>query len=337
MDTNTTKPKVGAGDFFLYLGYIIAFYTCIATYLTFLFSLINTLFPDRQYNYYDTYGSGMRFAVSMLIVATPLCIFLLKKIYTKLREHPEQKDLWIRRWGLLLTLFLTITALAIDLVVLINTFLGGEITTRFTLKAITVLVIGAAVYWYTKQELNNTLAPRPTVTKSLAWVVAIIIIASLITGFSYIGSPTLLQHIKDDNQREIDISNIRYQIVNYYQSKNGTLPKTLEAMNAGNPYPQEIPKDPETGLPYKYQILADKVINTTTKFPTFELCATFAEDGSVDERVQNAGGTLVSRPTGIKGGYVADNETDFSKHPVGETCFKISIDPERYKPFTTTR
>jgi len=323
MDT-TTKPKVGATDFFLYLGYIVTFYVFIVTYVTFLFSLINTLFPDRQYNYFDPYGTGMRFSVSMLIVATPLFIFLLKKIYAKLKENPLQNDLWIRKWGLYLTLFLSITALAVNFVVLINTFLGGEISTRFILKALTIIIIATAVWWHTKQELHNAIAMRPKLAKGLGLSVIGIVLASIITGFIFIGSPTLLRNIRDDNQRENDLSNIRTQIVNYYQSKNSVLPTTLADVNLGNPYPQEIPTDPATESAYGYRILESKIVNKVA-FPAFELCATFSEDGSVDDR--SSVEPLVPKS---EIGYYGEFESDFSKHPAGDKCFEITIDPQRF-------
>lgn len=327
MDT-TTKPKVGATDFFLYLGYITTFYVFIVTYITFLFSLINTLFPDRQYNYYDPYGTGMRFAVSTLIVATPLCIFLLKKIYAQLRENPDRNELWIRKWGLYFTLFISIAALAIDLIVLINTFLGGEITTRFTLKAVVILLIGAAVYWHTRKELTNSIAEKPKLAKTLGWSVALVVLASIVIGFSYIGSPTLLRNVRDDNQRESDLSSIRYQVIDYYRVKKGVLPVSLDELNIGNPDQINIPTDPKTNEAYVYKLLESKTVNGKV-LAIFVLCATFVEDGSVDERLQNAGGSSMSRPT-YDSIYPEQTGTDFSKHTAGAVCFETSLDPERF-------
>ncbi len=321
-------------DFFLYLGYITSFYVFIATYATFLFSIINTLFPDRQYNYYDPYGTSMRFSLSLLIVATPLFIFLLKKIYSELRAVPEKNNLWIRRWGLYLTLFLSIAALAVDLVVLINTFLGGEISTRFILKAVTVLLIAGAVWWHTRQELHNTIALRPKLANGLGWGVIVLVIVSVVAGFSFIGSPTLMRNIRDDNQRENDLSNLRYQILNYYQGKNATLPQTIAEINVGNPYSSEIPTDPETKADYVYRVLEPKTVGKV-KFAAFELCAVFAEDGSVDERVQGVGnsGTGMSASPVSDMAYPYEMENDFSKHPAGNKCFEITIDPERFPAY----
>jgi hypothetical protein len=350
--SNGPKAKVGATDFFLHLGFIAALYTFIGTFISFLYSVINTVFPDRQYNYYDPYASGMRFSVSMLIVVTPLMLFLLKKIYTHLRTEPAKKDLWIRKWGLYLTLTLAIIALAIDLVTLINTFLGGEITTRFILKALTVIIVGVLVWLFTRREIKNSLADAPKLAKSLGWGIIALIVISLIVGFSYIGSPTLLRNIRDDNQRENDLQTLKYQVVNYYQSKGGKLPSTLDEMRLGDPYAMELPKDPSTEQPYEYKILPDRVVTASTtpgskpaapvKFPTFALCATFSEDGKADERVQNAGGTgrgdIAPMPAMDMGSsaypYYPDN-IQFNDHPAGNKCFEVSIDPQRYKPYNT--
>ncbi len=343
-----STARVGATDFFLHLGFIASLYAFLGAFASFAFAVINSAFPDRQNAFYDPYATGMRFSVSMLIVVAPLMLFLLKKIYSHLSAHPEKKALWVRRWGLYLTLTLAIVALAIDLIVLINTYLGGEITARFALKALTVLVLGVLVWLFTRREIGDTLADSPKVAKRIGWTVIGVIIASLATGFSYIGSPSLLRDIRDDNQRETDLQSIKYQVLNYYQSKNSRLPQTLDEMLLGDPYGQVIPKDPATEQPYEYKILPDRIVTSTStvpgkkplvaKYPTFALCATFAEDGSIDKRVQDAGGKGIATMPAIgydsSYPYYPENQ-DFSDHPAGSKCFEVSIDPERYPPFSS--
>lgn len=341
-----SKAKVGATDFFLHLGFIAALYTFIGTLISFIFAIINTVFPDRQYEYFDPYATGMRFSVSMLIVVTPLMLYLLKKIYAHMRTEPAKKDLWVRKWGLYLTLTLAIIALAIDLVVLINTFLGGEISSRFIIKALTVIIIGVLVWLFTKREISNTLADEPKLAQRYGWSIIATVVIALIVGFSYIGSPTLLRNIRDDNQRETDLQNIKYQVLNYYQSKNAKLPLTLNEMLLGNPYGQILPKDPATDQPYEYRILPDTIVTASSttpgkapvaaKYPTFALCAVFAEDGTVDKRVQDSGskgGIALPAPGyDMSYPYYPENQ-DFSDHPAGNKCFEVSIDPQRYQPF----
>jgi len=338
--TNTNKPKVSAVDFFLHLGCIAAFYTFIVTLVSFLFSVVNTVFPDRQFNYYEPYGAGMRFEISLLLVVTPIFLILLNKIYKGIKEVPEKADFLLRKWSLYLTLSLSILALAIDLVVLINTFLAGETTTRFWLKALIVIVLGAVIWWYTKQEIKNPVALRPRLSKTMMWVVIVITALSLIGGIYLIGSPTTIRNMRDDDQRENDLSTIRYNIVNYYQSKNGTLPKNLEELSLGNPYDNFIPVDPATSKQYGYRPLAAKSVNSKN-FPAFELCAVFASDSADERKIQGSGrgrgGTIAPMPAmdmsypSSYPGYMP--ETKFSEHPAGEKCFEILIDSEIYKPY----
>lgn len=341
--TNTAsniKPKVSAVDFFLHLGCIAAFYTFIVTLVSFLFSVVNTVFPDRQFNYYEPYGAGMRFQISLLLVVTPIFIILLNKIYKGIRAVPEKADFLLRKWSLYLTLTLSIIALAIDLVILINTFLGGEITTRFSLKALIVIALGGAVWLFTKQELKSPLALRPRIAKSMMWAVIAITILSIAGGVYLIGSPTTIRNMRDDDQRENDLSGLRYNVLNYYQTKNATLPKTLEDITLGNPYDNFMPVDPATSQQYGYKPLAAKVVKGKN-YPAFELCATFAEDSANERKVQGSGrgrggvapmpAMDVSYPSSYPG-YGPD-QTKFSEHPAGLKCFEIMIDPDLYKPY----
>jgi hypothetical protein len=336
------KAKLGAKDFFLYIGFIAVFYTFLTVLLTFTFSLINTIFPDRQFNYYDPYASSMRFSVSMLIVVAPLCVYLLSRIYKGIRANPSLKDVWVRKWFLYLTFTLSIITLAINLVVLINTYLGGEISPRFIWKTVAVLVVGISVWLFTRYEIHGSLADKPKLSRGLGYGLLAAVLTLIVIGFTYIGSPTLQRNIRDDNQRENDLSSIKYEVLNYYQSKIGTLPKSLEEIKFGNPYANAIPTDPATKESYEYRIVDSKIVDgQKNAYPTFELCSTFAEDGDADKRVQGAG-----KGYGIGGGEVAIsdpspmypirfNEQDFSKHPTGRHCFEITIDPLRYKPYNS--
>ena len=231
------------------------------------------------------------------------------------------------------TLFLAILALAIDLVYLINTFLGGEITTRFFLKAIVVILVAGAVWLHTRKEFDGTLAENPKLANKIGWSVIALVVISIVTGFYFLGSPTTLRNIRDDNQRENDISNLRSQVVNYYQTKNGTLPATLADLNVGNPYSMELPVDPATDQPYAYAVIASTT-NNGIAYPAFQLCATFALDGNADERVQGAGGTSVSMARPAYDSYYPFEQNDeISKHPAGNKCFDFSIDPQRFQPY----
>ncbi len=339
------KAKSGATakDFFVNLGVFVVLYTLVGTFLTFMFSVINSVFPDTRdiYNYYDPYGSSMRLSVSILIVATPLLIYLLRIVHKTIAEDPAKKDIWVRRWGLYLTLFLAIIMLAVDVVTFINSFLGGETATRFIWKVVLTLIVGVILVWYTRADLKNKFSENRKLAQGTSWAFLVIIVATIIFGFTLIGSPTTIRNIRDDNQRESDLSVLNSRITNYYQSKNGTLPETLAAINLGDPYANMLPKDPETKMDYKYVVVkADAPYTTgqylvaTSSFAAFKLCANFAEDSEIDKRLQGTGGRgggMTSAPAlDYSYGYY---EGQFQKHPAGEHCFDVSIDPQRYPPY----
>ena len=65
------------------------------------------------------------------------------------------RELWIRKWSLSLTLFLLVLMFAITIVTLIYTFLSGEITTRFSLKVLVTLSLSAFAFWFYLKDFQG--------------------------------------------------------------------------------------------------------------------------------------------------------------------------------------
>lgn len=323
---DTLKPKTTAKDFFLHIGIIVALYVFATSFLAFLFDIINYTFPDRQAYYGDPYSSSMRFALSTLIIFFPVLLILLKVVYKELLAKPEKRDLALRKWLIYLTLFITALTIAIDLVVLLNTFLGGEITARFIWKVVAVLVVAGGIFWTTLSDLKGRFFERPQARTVANTVAAIVVIAAVVWGFVVIGSPSTLRDIRDDNQRVSDLQNIQWQVLNNYQTK-GKLPVSLNELS--DPISgYVVPTDPVAGSAYEYQIVATST--PTAKSLTFELCATFAQ------KTQNLEGRG-DYPSGI-GGIGSGKDIYYDpvfgssnwNHDVGRTCFTRTIDPEKY-------
>jgi hypothetical protein len=134
-------------DLFLHLLAIVTLYWSAVSFVTLLWQNINYYLPDVLNNYYyQGINSIVRFAVSSLIIVFPVFILVswfLNRIYAKESEVRESK---IRKWLIYLTLFIASLVIIGDLVGTINTLLGGEITTRFILKALSVLLVAVAVF-----------------------------------------------------------------------------------------------------------------------------------------------------------------------------------------------
>ncbi|MDB5189115.1 MAG: hypothetical protein JWL82_72 [Parcubacteria group bacterium] len=314
METPTTtagSAKTTPKDFFLWLGAVIALYGSISSFIALKFSYINYLFPDALASYGDPYGGAVRFSMAALVVLVPTTIvlmFLLRKIII---NEPAKATLWVRRWALGLTIFIATLTILIDLVTLINTFLGGEISVRFGLKVLVVLVVALFIFFHTLADMKGYWIRHGGRARIMAGVIAAIVALSIIAGFFIIGTPGHVRMLRFDDQKVSDLQNIQYQALNYYQQK-GALPTGIDALN--DPLSNFIaPSDPQTNAPYTYE---------TTGSLSFKLCANFNAD-SVDTKGRGSTNS-VSYPS------PAGGASDNWQHGKGMTCFDRTIDPALY-------
>ncbi len=306
MDTSV-KAKVTAKDFFLWLGAMVALYVSAISLILLVHQFINVLFPNAL-EYTLSYSSSMRFAIASLIVFFPLYIWLTRILHQDIRKIPERKELWVRKWLIFLTLFIGGITLAIDLVMLVNTFLNGDLTTRFALKALTILVVIGSAFWYYINELRGKWEKEEKTSKAIAIGVSFIVLAAVVGAFFIVGSPQSQRLMRFDEQRVSDLQNIQSQLVNYWQQKQ-VLPAAIS--NLEDPLVGfSAPKDPETGLMYRYE---------STGAMSFRLCATFALPSA-------------EIPTGAAVRPIYPGEESW-QHGEGEQCFDRTIDPERFPPF----
>jgi len=121
---------------------MIALYSSVFAFIALLFQYINYAYPDPLVSYYiDPFSSGIRFAMATLIVMVPVAVLLFRVLRKDIESVPAKADLWIRRWILVLTIFVAGLAVVGDLITLINYFLGGDLTTRFVLKVVVLLLV----------------------------------------------------------------------------------------------------------------------------------------------------------------------------------------------------
>lgn len=312
------KPAVTPKDFFLWAGAMAALYVSVVSFLILLFEYIDRSFPDPVTNMYvDPYSGAIRFAMASIIVLVPLTVVLLRLIRKDIEANPEKKQLWVRRWALVLTLFIAGATIAIDLITLINTFLGGEISIRFGLKVAVVLLVSAAGFMHFYADLKGYWQRHPGRAQTVGGAFIALAFLAIASGFFIIGSPTDIRLMRLDAQKEGDLNNIQWQVVNFYQTKE-TLPADLSELN--DPLSgQVVPKDPQTGEAYEYERTSDS---------SFNLCAVFNREG-----VQNSyyRPYMYSEPAISSVSDPSMKET--WQHGVGRTCFSRTIDPERYPPF----
>ncbi|MFH1178490.1 MAG: DUF5671 domain-containing protein [bacterium] len=310
------KPKTTPKDFFLWAGAIITFYWSIIAFILLTFDYINYTFPNAL-SYYpaDPYQSGISYEMASIIVLLPLYMLLMWLIHKDMTRDPSRNEIWVRRWALILTLFVAGVAIAVDLITLLTTFLNGEeLTTAFLLKVLVILLVAAGVFMHFIADLKGYWDAFPNRRNWMRVGVGILAICTVIAGFFIVGTPGQARLARFDAQKVFDLQNIQSQVITYWQAKQ-KLPVMLTDLNNSLNY-GPLPIDPQTGASYVYQ---------ATGTLSFKLCADFNEQSRASQGISTQ--PIAVTPAGIKN-TVQDNW----QHSAGQVCFERTIDPAFYPP-----
>lgn len=296
METSRSKIQ----DFFLYLFDIVCLYVSAVSFLALLYAIINNYFSDSLFDYSSFDTTGTKMAIASLIIFYPLYIWLTTIIGRATLKFPENASLLIRKILYYFTLFIAGLTIAIDLVVLIFNFLDGEISPRFILKVLAVLIVGGTIFGYYLYSLKKDVSVRDGVSKITAIVVSVLVVIALITGLILSGSPMKAREMKMDNQRISDLTTVQYAILDYYRNNN-VLPADLITLSQSGGYYLTNLNDPETKTKYEYKILEKN---------KYELCAEFSLPSAKNNY-----------------GYTTAVEKENWEHSAGRTCFQRITSP----------
>ncbi len=305
------QSKTTAKDFFLSLGIIIGLYVSAISFLILVFQIIDNVFPLIG-EYLGQTDYTIRGAIAALIIFFPAFLYISKIVNKDLKINPEKKDMWVRRWMIFLTLFVTGLTIAIDLATLVYRFLGAEdLTLRFFLKVFFVLAVAIVVFRSSLYDLRRTVFEYSKKIKIKIILVSVVVSAAIVYGIVLIGSPAMQRAKMMDETRVSDLSSIQGQLVYQQWQNKGTVPANLNALN--DPISgYTVPTDPETKLPYEYKKLAAN---------SFELCATFKTAASTSTANSNVAMPAI---------YTNSTTNENWQHGIGNVCFTRVIDEKLY-------
>ncbi|MBI5794030.1 hypothetical protein HZA87_03015 [Candidatus Uhrbacteria bacterium] len=304
--TVRSTPK----DVFFHLLATIMLYISVYAVITLLFSCINILFPDALSFYYAGELDTIRLSTAILIVGFPVYMVMMMLIHRDIAAQPQKNDIGARKWLTYLTIFLAAIMIITDLITLLYNFLNGELSVRFLLKILVVLIIGAAVFGYYLWDIRKDGRPDKGLASLSAFGAWGAAIAAVIVSFLVAGSPWYQRSVRFDEQRITDLQIIQGQIIQHWTQKNA-LPANLDALT-DSISGFKAPDDPETGSAYEYAI-KEKL--------AFQLCATF-KNKSIPDSMNNG------RPVPV---YPNDPYSQNWSHDIGRVCFERTIDPEIYR------
>lgn len=148
-----------ARESFLYLVMFMTLGISAISTGTIAFQLINKRLPDPlaiPYDYSMTFiEETIRNATASLIIAFPVFLWMNYLIARTVAKNPDTRLSRPKIMITYLTLFVASAFLIGSLIALVNNVLGGELTLRFALKILTVLVIAGGIFWYYLADLRS--------------------------------------------------------------------------------------------------------------------------------------------------------------------------------------
>lgn len=274
----------GARDAFFHLLTFTTLYSTVIATIILLFTYINRLFPDAANRSYEVYAnadfSSIRWSLAIIMVSFPLFAFLSRILHAEFKRHPEKLVSGIRKWLTYLTLFVTACTIIGDVITLFFYLLEGELTMRFILKVLTILVLSGMPfsYYFTVVRMEPAKYAASPLHRMYFYTTCAIVAITFVWGILIVGSPSYGREQRMDEQRITDLRQIQDEILNqvygdarYKEPMVSVptlpkpLPKDLQTVAANAQYMKLSLNDPETEVPYEYAVSGT----------SFDLCAVF--------------------------------------------------------------
>ena len=270
-----------------------------------IFQIINKFIGEAGELYGSRYSlSVLRTAISALVVAAPIYFGATFKINKAMANGELAAESGVRRW---LTYFILLIAAVVMMgyfIGVINTFLNGELTVKFGLKAVTALGIAGIVLGYYAYDLKRDTGRRDGVIKIFGAMGMVLVVAVFLAGVFLVESPFEARRRNQDGEIENQLNNLRYRLDKFYLNE-GQLPGSLrKLMEEDEVLTEETIKNPVTGEEFEYKVLGGR---------SFEICTEFITNTDENEESRM-------------------NLSNYSwRHKKGRNCFKREATTESEK------
>jgi membrane protein YqaA with SNARE-associated domain len=149
------QPYGSAFEAFLYLLIFLCLFISAFSFGGLLFEFVDRWIPDPLQYSWNNDTNAIRGFTAALIVAFPLYLWLSTLAARRIRREPARRESRIRQWLTYVTLFIAAAVIIVDLITLLAGLLQGDLTLRFALKTLTVLLIAGLIFGYYLWELGQ--------------------------------------------------------------------------------------------------------------------------------------------------------------------------------------
>ncbi len=299
------------------LSFILLAIVAVATGAIF-YQVINKFFPDAlavsssYANHFST--SAIHYATAVLVVAFPVYYVVMYYWFKGFRNNLDKTETGLSKFLTYLVLLITAVAILGDLIAAVYTFLQGELSVRFFLKTLVIIIIAGLIfgfYYLERKKVQYKKDIKRDFFKVFGLTATAFVLSGIIFGFFATGSPALERQRGFDNQREKDLGAIA-GCIERYANEYKRLPTSMDELERGDKYTYcSAKKDPVSGGDYEYNVLNVTNQPGTNTEGLFELCAVFDLDS--EESADSSKG------------YYSGNSAKWKKHSAGRSCAKSAI------------
>jgi len=233
--------------------------------------------------------------MATLVVAFPIFLLVMRAILKENAVNPDQPQSGVRKWLTYIALLLTAGAMISDLIWFLEALLNGEITVRFVLKSLVVMVICGAIFVYYLRSLR---------VRASSWNLpfaigsAVAVAAVFLIGFGVAGTPSENRLLQADATRVRSLQQLERAI-----RAAAAVPSSLSELEQEGGMTDAQLKDPVTQQRFEFRALGGT---------RYQLCAVF------------------SRASETEGTYQVYGSA-FWRHGPGRTCYTLDASkPEPY-------
>ena len=257
--------------------------------ITLYYQIINKYFPDPLLLRTGVSGvdtGAIHYAIASLIITFPLYVLAVRMWFKRFREDSEKIETKLTKWITYLVLLVAALTVVGDLVAALYKLLQGEISARFILEALTVLIVAGIIFRFYFLERKKIQYHADIPRKSFlafGWATLAFVLVGIILGFVVAGSPQTERMRGFDAQRSNDLRTLA-TCVGTYAANQKTLPASLDELSQNTQYGYCISNllDPQTAAPYVYRIISASLKDTAVPQASFELCSDFSLDATYD-------------------------------------------------------
>lgn len=197
-----------------------------------VFQMINKFIADAISSYNETFSNdALRFAISSLVVSTPIFYVVNAQIFKSLRKGELDKDSAVRKWLIYLILFVSSVVMIGWLIGVINVYLSGGLTVKFILKFLTVFIIAGIIFSFYLYDVRREQVEggKDKVISIYFYSTLAIVIVVLVSAFLLIDTPSQVRDRNADRENISRLRDISYRIENYAKLHE-KLPQSLEEL-----------------------------------------------------------------------------------------------------------